>query len=1519
MAHNFRFPIPPIIRIQPPLVFRPPVIRAPRIIPTYKPPQTRIPTTKARTATTTTRTTPVSYRSAVQITSGYASPVAAPAPAAVQPTAYQSPAPASAPPQRSAIFNEGSVNFDLNYQVSAPTPVPTRQPKLINVDVEPIEENIPELVQLVSDTQTELDIAAAQAPTDNPTAMLGSLPLFMANLDAQAALDTATTHAFRTDASGYIGEPRNVYDQTEAELLSIEIDEPENAEILQDSVERSRQSAPLVEPATANEAQAQVVAAALELEQVVATTNIYDINSPELYGDAQDNLEAAMERANRFEANNGSSLVVQQGDSLSSIAQNNVDTILTSAERSQFTPGSAEETSFAVQRLMQANPQFGFNPALLDGQVTNAVGDPDTLVIGSTVNETEFGTYQLVANTIDDIELSDGARAIVDNSADTALEASMQDPTSVTEAIAIVEFRREQTNNAALVQQAYAFAPNFGDSSFVPQDVATPAQENYEQATLQLYQFTTQNATELGANPFPVIDAYLAESIELNPPTTTFPMQRIHDNAREEAMLSIPVNDHEANALFLESWATLVMENDQQVVGHAPDSIYIDDDWMAAQTQFGQVLTNRQIFRGQTHDGAFANPFLAEYQTIEAFVTEAAPELSTLVGYHNRAALVNARETESTDPSMLRAQTDAELFDIRVVQDANADAQFRLSEELNSEAPDQDIIDALTEEVAITDALIVVQTQEFDAARQREFGHLEVGEQRRERQIFTLAEELGIAHGVEAREDLGLQVPHPTEAANRRQAEQDIARFAEINGATDNEIQLPIYTGDPVALGTAAVRFQSNRDATSTLSPLEQQDEEFFLLQQRYDRVDTLTAQIEGLPEDDLAMQELLSNSQIAVGIQFEEGLTRLSELQSNPTDRQTHENRLTVTRWLQDQASEAYDPDTATEKERQNFLNLGKLVAIYESELAMFDGDAAVQVSAAAAREFGEAQSAPVHMQYDNDTRRLEVYVQPDGESDDDMWASANAAVNGHWSDTIVFNPDTMLAEGIEGLYMYNPIAGYGPGHTEGSGVEITEVEHNEWKVNLQEQVDPQVIEYYGEEFVIDNMTVTYDEDAELYMLTYGLVNKNDEFDSADDVVVGVFDPTQHQLWDDLRARQGMSTDHARLVQSLTLFSDEQIEPFRQDVLDGVDVQTLTGQDANIVNALLAQREAEDNWLLDPSAANMDAMHDAGYQTFVELRVGERVEAGQVAEQARAELESAHQDGLPDSEIRRLQQQVADLEQQLYVAATGESTAKSLALQAVDPVNAHDGTFYEMFQEAPNAQVIGQGIIDQWALTAPTEPTLVASEREARLYVAQQHLAQVKMPTDGLQTPVDGLVTNPLYTVALDDGTTINMNSVEDYDQLEDWQKEMLAPIVEAVWEETLDKQGGHVQAVPVVYSSETSGVITQMLYRTIDASGDSRIVDIDGSHFANEDEYRRKNRTMVAQGEVLSVMPEEGEIRRDENGHVILNVGDARIESGWEEFKRDWHVDTVMTVGMGRDCSHDGLWRLYSGRTTR
>jgi hypothetical protein len=109
---------------------------------------------------------------------------------------------------------------------------------------------------------------------------------------------------------------------------------------------------------------------------------------------------------------------------------------------------------------------------------------------------------------------------------------------------------------------------------------------------------------------------------------------------------------------------------------------------------------------------------------------------------------------------------------------------------------------------------------------------------------------------------------------------------------------------------------------------------------------------------------------------------------------------------------------------------------------------------------------------------------------------------------------------------------------------------------------------------------------------------------------------------------------------------------------------------------------------------------------------------------------------------------------------------------------------------------------------------------------------------------------------------------------------------------------ENARVTVLPVVYALDErgGGIVKTAIFKVEGDGGTVKFVDEQGRRYNDLTDYRANN-TLPVEG-VNLVMAEDGNFSLDDNGNVKLFVGDARTETDWQEFRREWHVDTVVGV---------------------
>ena len=124
-------------------------------------------------------------------------------------------------------------------------------------------------------------------------------------------------------------------------------------------------------------------------------------------------------------------------------------------------------------------------------------------------------------------------------------------------------------------------------------------------------------------------------------------------------------------------------------------------------------------------------------------------------------------------------------------------------------------------------------------------------------------------------------------------------------------------------------------------------------------------------------------------------------------------------------------------------------------------------------------------------------------------------------------------------------------------------------------------------------------------------------------------------------------------------------------------------------------------------------------------------------------------------------------------------------------------------------------------------------------------------------------------------------------------------------------------VTALPIVYATRQAGQQSTTLFKVEDGN-DRHFVDEYGERYSSVDDYRANNNLPV--DGVTLAMPKDGDFKLDANGNVQLFTGDARTETGWQHFRRQYHVDTVVGVlavagGVALELGSGGLLTPIAG----
>ncbi|KAA0180850.1 LWXIA domain-containing protein [Cupriavidus gilardii] len=241
------------------------------------------------------------------------------------------------------------------------------------------------------------------------------------------------------------------------------------------------------------------------------------------------------------------------------------------------------------------------------------------------------------------------------------------------------------------------------------------------------------------------------------------------------------------------------------------------------------------------------------------------------------------------------------------------------------------------------------------------------------------------------------------------------------------------------------------------------------------------------------------------------------------------------------------------------------------------------------------------------------------------------------------------------------------------------------------------------------------------------------------------------------------------------------------------------------------------------------------------------------------------------DNEDAARQQLVQEAAQAGAAQETRALTATLTPEQREDPA-----ALYELFVSEPRA--MAQGVINQHYVDYGGRPYEMAGRTHAR-----------NMAGLALGIP-------PEVQLAGDaDAQTETLRKQDIFAGIDDDYADML----DVVADQLIEQGGEHarVTLLPVVYASRERGITRTMLFK-VETDQGPRFVDEAGRAYDDLKDYRENN-TLPAADAVLA-MPRDGEFTVDSKGNIELEIGDARIESGWESFRRKTHLDTV-AAGVG------------------
>ncbi len=700
----------------------------------------------------------------------------------------------------------------------------------------------------------------------------------------------------------------------------------------------------------------------------------------------------------------------------------------------------------------------------------------------------------------------------------------------------------------------------------------------------------------------------------------------------------------------------------------------------------------------------------------------------------------------------------------------------------------------------------------------------------------------------------------------------------------DPAIRDALQSGDPERLAAAVSAFRSTGNP-STTTPDAQRDATFETIKRLTPLGRDLAARIDRATESgaDKATVARLQLQFLAVRDQLDAAYEQQSKSYKDPQDLATFDDMIDFLSWQRDQlainlanaraggdASAIADAQDAWIKADAALQDTQAARTVLEKKIA-FDlaqdraaADAATQVAPTEKIFVGPGPwpNADVvdAMPLSADPEHEYTYVV-DGEQT--SWWDAYGGSSGEWSGIEITEDISggmdrrfvdLFATNRAGIHepgdLYNPLAGI---TSDPSRTQIEQVEQGDdpkWTVEIDSSPS---VTYRGQTIPFENLTVWRDGDE--YKFSYEL---------AGEKFKGEFNDADARAWEaGLEYRKALE-DRAGL--------QLQIQPLDRDQLHAdaalydENVCDLNYGVSSPAHHLL---DAEKTLIDDPTNAEARQEMYAAAQAVRVARSGVANDA-KVSEVAaeQPELDELERtiDILPAGPVRdamanELATRRDTLSTELHETALDESIQRDRLLRILTPPDQSDGSEYEMFQK--NALELARPVLENFYVQQPDAavPTKVGSRDEARRYV---------MRAFGVETT--------------------------DFDSLPEDDREFFGKIADQIAKTAGDD--GHVVTLPVIYHSDDEGIKMQLVFGVETAGGSRFLVDLDGSRFDSESDYRHHNRTMQAKGDVMSVMPADGWPVYDSQGHVQLSVGDARIESGWETFKRVTHVDLVVAV---------------------
>lgn len=501
-----------------------------------------------------------------------------------------------------------------------------------------------------------------------------------------------------------------------------------------------------------------------------------------------------------------------------------------------------------------------------------------------------------------------------------------------------------------------------------------------------------------------------------------------------------------------------------------------------------------------------------------------------------------------------------------------------------------------------------------------------------------------------------------------------------------------------------------------------------------------------------------------------------------------------------------------------------------------------------------------------DNLVARAQERATPDGpilvaqaaEGSDSIWLdSALIDDNGDVVRRAILTDETGV--------VFNPIAGIAPSFDEMQAAMIGSDE-GDWKYNKLDNTwhwtgSEQL--FYSDDFeaipnadgagyIIKDIQISKDENGVLNM-SYAL----DSLFIRDKAVTGNLSGADANAWGQVFEIRSSMNDRGNLIQELDAAPTQATQPWRDRAAAMISGEDVPEQEAHLLDATLALDAAEKTHLEAGNDTTRTALRDARLQWRV------------------AETEYIRQEAQDSLDALENSPSIAALPPHLATFALAQAKQNLIRAGA----DHSDATSKYEFRDDDSMEAM----LEHFATDNGTVGTYSQS-------VFDRSALESSVLTVDANVDVNTAVAHHVFG--------------ETHDQLTPEQENMVAGISDEIGDITGDGSST-VETMPIMYEQEIDGeihLITDVMFRVVAANGNSRLVTADGYSFKNEEDFRNNNRMIEAKGDNLLIMPKDGEITYDEDGHVNLSIGDGRIESGFETVRRVVPLDRfVGFVGIG------------------